>query len=219
MSLQQDKLTRDRQKMVEQQLCARDITDPAVLRAMALVPRHLFVPAAHQEYAYADTPLPIPQGQTISQPYVVAFMLQALELAPSDRVLEIGTGSGYAAAVLAQIVREVYTIEREAVLLRYATLRLQRLGYTHVHLRHGDGTLGWQEHAPYQGILVSASGPHVPQALREQLSPGGRLVIPIGSRRAAQELLRITRLDEHLYETARLGGVRFVPLIGSEGWR
>lgn len=218
MSSRQNKMTLHRQNMVDYQLRARDIISDAVLNAMNRVPRHIFVPAAYQPYAYADSPLPIPQEQTISQPYVVAYMIQALNLKPGDRVLEIGTGSGYEAAVLACIARDVYTIERELALVRYAARRLQRLGCDNVHVRHGDGTLGWAEYAPYQGIVVSASGPHVPDALREQLDYGGRLVIPTGSRRYSQQLLRLTRLDETHYKTENLGGVRFVPLIGSDGW-
>ncbi len=218
MSVRQDRLTQHRQNMVDYQLRARDIVSTAVLNAMSVVPRHLFVPAAYQQYAYDDSPLPIPQDQTISQPYVVAYMIQALNLKPTDRVLEIGTGSGYEAAVLAYIARDVYTIERELILVRYAAHRLKRLGCRNVHLRHGDGTLGWAEHAPYQGIIVSASGPHVPDSLRDQLDYGGRLVIPTGSRRHSQQLLRLTRLDQTHYKTENLGGVRFVPLIGSDGW-
>lgn len=217
MSVRQERMTQHRQNMVDYQLRARDIISAAVLNAMNTVPRHLFVPAGYQQYAYADTPLPIPQDQTISQPYVVAYMIQALNLKPTDRVLEIGTGSGYEAAVLACIAREVYTIEREAVLVQYAARRLRRLGCRNVHLCQGDGTLGWAEYAPYQGIIVSASGPHVPESLREQLDYGGRLVIPIGSRHS-QQLLRLTRLDETHYKTENMGGVRFVPLIGSDGW-
>lgn len=218
MSVRQERMTQHRQNMVDYQLRARDIISAAVLNAMNTVPRHLFVPAGYQQYAYADTPLPIPQDQTISQPYVVAYMIQALNLKPADRVLEIGTGSGYEAAVLACIAREVYTIEREAALVQYAARRLRRLGCRNVHLCQGDGTLGWAGYAPYQGIIVSASGPHVPGSLREQLDYGGRLVIPIGSRQHSQQLLRLTRLDETHYKTENMGGVRFVPLIGSDGW-
>ncbi len=204
--------------MVERQIAGRGIRDAAVLAAMGEVPRELFVSEAYQSQAYDDTPLPIPANQTISQPYIVAYMLAALELRPEHRVLEIGAGSGYAAAVLSRIVREVYTVERHRKLAEYARARLERLGYNNVHIRHADGTLGWPEHAPYDGIIVAAGGPTVPETLRAQLAVGGRLVMPVGRSRRHQTLIRLTQVREGVYEDERLVAVAFVPLIGDEGW-
>jgi protein-L-isoaspartate(D-aspartate) O-methyltransferase len=184
-----------------------------VLTAMRRVPRECFVRANLAGSAYVDRPLPIEADQTISQPYIVALMIEALALHPDDRVLEVGTGSGYAAAVLGEIARNVYTIERHAVLAAQATDRLARLGYDHVHVRHGDGTQGWPEHAPYDAILVSAGGPHVPPALLDQLAPGGRLVIPIDTPPSGQDLRVIRRTGEREYDERSLGPVRFVPLV------
>jgi protein-L-isoaspartate(D-aspartate) O-methyltransferase len=208
----------ERQKMVERHLAARGVDDPAVLAAMRAVPREAFVTAELAEFAYEDTPLPIDAGQTISQPYIVALMTAALELRPRDRVLEVGTGSGYAAAVLSRVAAEVYTIERHGELARTAEQRLRALGYANVQVRHGDGTLGWAEQAPFDAIVVAAGGPDVPAALLEQLAPGGRLVIPIGPTPREQELVRVRRRDGR-YEREQLGPVRFVPLIGAEGWQ
>ena len=205
--------------MVREQVESRGIRDPAVLQAMLEVPREAFVPEDEVEFAYRDSPLPIAAGQTISQPYIVALMAAALELEPNDRVLEVGTGSGYAAAVLSRITREVYTIERHAELAERAGQVLESLGYDNVHVLHGDGTKGWPEHAPYDGIVVAAGGPEVPEALLAQLAVGGRLVIPIGPTPRLQELVRITRVGEDEYSRENLGGVRFVPLIGAEGWQ
>jgi protein-L-isoaspartate(D-aspartate) O-methyltransferase len=204
--------------MVAFQIRGRGIRDTAVLKAMAEVPRHEFVPPPYQAQAYADTPLPLPCGQTISQPFVVAYMIEALQLPAGCRVLEIGTGSGYAAAVLAEIATEVYGVEREAHLVTYAREHLARLGYQNVWIKQGDGTLGWPEHGPYEGIVVAAGGPHIPPPLKEQLALGGHLVIPVGKRRSAQELVRVTRVDELVYVQEDLGPVRFVPLVGEEGW-
>ncbi|MFQ5459763.1 MAG: protein-L-isoaspartate(D-aspartate) O-methyltransferase, partial [Anaerolineae bacterium] len=167
--------------MVENQLAVRGIADGAVLTAMAMVPREAFVDPDLAEYAYDDAPLPIDAGQTISQPYMVALMLEALEVRPSDRVLEVGTGSGYAAAVLSMIAAEVFTVERIESLATAARRRLADLGHDNVHVRRGDGTLGWREEAPFDAVVVAAGGPEAPQALLEQLGVGGRLVIPIGS--------------------------------------
>jgi protein-L-isoaspartate(D-aspartate) O-methyltransferase len=211
-------LAQERESMVRTQIAARGVRDPAVLEAMRRVPREAFLPAELEEFAYVDSPLPIAQGQTISQPYIVALMTAALELGPGDRVLEIGTGSGYAAAVLARIAREVYTIERHEELARVATARLAHLGFSNVSVRHGDGTLGWPEHAPFDAIVVAAGGPVVPEALLEQLAPGGRLVIPIGEDRALQQLVRVTRERDGRLRREALGDVRFVPLIGAQGW-
>src|SRR6266540_5261068 len=197
-----------RERMVEEQIAARGIADLAVLDAMRAVPRQMFVPPSAAEFAYEDTPLPIEEGQTISQPYVVALMAAALKLTPRDRVLEIGAGSGYAAAVLSRIAAEVYTIERHAALAELASRRMKDLGFDNVHLLHGDGTLGWPEHAPYDAIVVAAGGPSVPEALRAQLVIGGRLVIPVGATPPEQELVCVTRTGEHEYGQEDLGSVR-----------
>ena len=208
-----------RQRMVEQQIAARAVTDPLVLAAMRKVGREPFVGAAQRERAYEDSPLPIEEGQTISQPYIVALMTEALRIGPSSRVLEVGTGSGYAAAVLAEIAAEVFTIERHEALARTAADRLRELGYRNVSVRHGDGTLGWAEQAPFDAIVVAAGGPEVPAALLAQLVVGGRLVIPIGETPRAQSLVRVTRTSATGYEREDLGAVRFVPLIGAQGWK
>ncbi|HEM46220.1 MAG TPA: protein-L-isoaspartate(D-aspartate) O-methyltransferase, partial [Alphaproteobacteria bacterium] len=176
----EDDFTTQREEMVRRQIEARGVRAKAVLDAMRTVRREGFVPSYLGEFAYDDTPLPIEEEQTISQPYIVAFMIEALELAGDERVLEIGTGSGYAAAVLAEIAREVYTIERHEGLARTAAARLAEQGYGRVHVRCGDGTLGWPEAAPFDAIVVAAGGPRVPASLREQLAIGGRLVIPVG---------------------------------------
>lgn len=207
----------DRSAMVRTQLEQRGIRDSQVLDAMAYVPRHLFVPEAARRRAYGDHALPINEGQTISQPFIVALMAQALRLAPRERVLDIGTGSGYAAAVLSLLVGEVYTIERKPALAEEAERRLHQLGYTNVHVITGDGTLGLPEYAPYDGIAVSAAAPWVPLPLRQQLGEGGRLVIPVGGR-DTQLLLRLTRTNLQIY-TERLGEVRFVPLLGAHAWQ
>jgi protein-L-isoaspartate(D-aspartate) O-methyltransferase len=203
--------------MIDTQLRRRGITDPRVLAAMAAVPRELFVTPTTVRMAYEDTPLPIAAGQTISQPYIVAFMTEALELEPGDVVLEIGTGSGYAAAVLSMIASRVYTIERVPELATTAADRLATLGYRQVTVKCGDGTLGWPEHAPFQAIVCAASGPTVPKSLLDQLDIGGRLVMPIDSAKG-QTLVRVTRVARDEFVTTDLGAVRFVPLIGEEGW-
>ncbi len=204
--------------MVEKQIAERGVENKAVLDAMRAVPREMFVPEAAVEFAYEDGPLDIEAGQTISQPYVVALMAAALELSPRDRVLEIGAGSGYAAAVLSRVAAEVYAVERHAVLVDLARRRMKDLGYDNVHIFQGDGTLGCPEHAPYDAIVVSAGGPSVPDALRAQLVIGGRLVIPVGATPPEQELVCVTRTGEHEYGQEDLGSVRFVPLIGMHGW-
>ncbi|MEX2148468.1 MAG: protein-L-isoaspartate(D-aspartate) O-methyltransferase [Candidatus Rokuibacteriota bacterium] len=207
-----------RQRMVEHQLAARGIDDPLVLAAMGKVPREKFVSAGQARLAYRDGALPIGEGQTISQPYIVARMTAALRLVPTDRVLEIGTGSGYAAAVLAEIAAEVYTVERLPRLAEGARQRLTELGYLNVHVLTGDGTLGWPEHAPYDAIVATAGGPRAPHALLDQLAIGGRLVIPLGADLYEQRLVRIVRLNAQDYERESLEAVAFVPLIGAEGW-
>ena len=207
-----------RDDMVRRHIAARGIRDPAVLEAMRSVPREAFLPPELAEFAYEDSPLPIAHGQTISQPYIVALMTAALALGPNDRVLEIGTGSGYAAAILGRIAREVYTIERHAELADRAAARLRELGFDNVHVLHGDGTLGWDAHAPYDAIVVTAGGPDIPDALLGQLAVGGRLVIPIGEDRSLQTLVRVTRQADGSFQREDLGDVRFVPLIGAQGW-
>jgi protein-L-isoaspartate(D-aspartate) O-methyltransferase len=185
---------------------------------MQSVPREVFVAPEMQEFAYEDTALPIAAGQTISQPYIVALMIAALQPQPEDRVLEIGTGSGYAAAVLSRVVREVYTVERQGELVEPARQRMYALGYDNIYLLHGDGTLGWPEHAPYDGIVVTAGGPQIPAALQQQLALHGHLVIPVGAEHAQQYLMRLTRDSDTAYRQETLGGVHFVPLIGAQGW-
>lgn len=206
-----------RHEMVDTQIARRGVRNRRVLDALRTVPRERFVPEHLAEFSYQDTPLPIAEEQTISQPFVVALMAEALELAPGAKVLEIGAGSGYAAAVLGRIAREVWAVERHESLARQAAERLADLGYANVHVVHGDGTLGLPEHAPYDGIVVAAGGPEVPRALLGQLAPGGRLVIPVGPDPRTQSLLRMRR-TEHGFVRENLGGVRFVPLIGEQGW-
>jgi len=211
-----------RDRMVDTQIAGRGVRDPAVLQAMRKVPRESFVPDWRRDDAYADEPLPIEEGQTISQPYIVAAMIAAARPRSGDRALEIGTGSGYAAAVLATIVAEVYTVERLAGLAESARWRLAELGYATVHVRHANGTLGWPEHAPYDVIIVTAGGPHVPRPLLDQLAAGGRLIMPVGSGRTGQRLVRITNTGQTghgRFEREELEAVAFVPLIGAEGWQ
>ena len=199
--------------MVRRDIKGRGISDPRVLQAMAAVPREEFVGRRLVRRAYADGPLPIGEGQTISQPYVVAWMAEAAEVAAADRVLEVGTGSGYAAAVLGRLARAVYSVERHAVLARTAAGKLRELGCDNVRVRHGDGNEGWSEHAPYDAIVVAAAGPDVPGALRTQLRAGGRLVIPVGGRWATQRLIRERRRASGEFISEELGAVRFVPLV------
>ncbi|HEY5949101.1 MAG TPA: protein-L-isoaspartate(D-aspartate) O-methyltransferase [Kofleriaceae bacterium] len=206
-----------RERMVSDQLRRRDIVDPAVLAAFTAVPRELFVDPDTERFAYEDTPLAIGYGQTISQPYVVAMTVQALRLEGHERVLEIGTGSGYAAAILGKLAREVHTVERIEPLARSAADRLARLGFTNVHVHHGDGTLGWLPNAPYEAIAVAAGAPRPPPTLLDQLTIGGRIVLPHGDA-SSQRLVRITRRDETHFIEENLGEVRFVPLVGAEGW-
>lgn len=207
-----------RRRMVQRQIARRGVRDPRVLTAMRRVPREAFLPDALREFAYEDTPLPIAAGQTMSQPYIVARMAEAAGLHEGDRVLEVGAGSGYAAAVLAELAAEVFTIERHAALADLAGVRLKALGYDKVEVRTGDGTLGWPEKAPFDAILVTAGGPVVPQALRDQLRVGGRLVMPIGGSRNAQSLVRLVRSEPDAWQQQTLEQVRFVPLLGAEGW-
>ena len=206
-----------RTRMVERQIEARGVRDPDVLAAMRIVPREAFLPPELAELAYEDRPLPIEAGQTISQPYIVALMTEALRLRPEHRVLEIGTGSGYAAAVLAKVAHRVDTIERHVELADTARARLHELGYANVAVHCADGTLGWSERAPFDAIVVAAGGPELPETLLRQLAIGGRLVMPVGSSRA-QQLVRVTRVGADAFEREELGDVMFVPLIGAHGW-
>jgi protein-L-isoaspartate(D-aspartate) O-methyltransferase len=207
-----------RNAMVDLQIARRGVRSRLVLDAMRTVPREAFLPEPMREFAYEDAPLPIAEGQTISQPYIVALMTEALALEGGEKVLEIGTGSGYAAAVLSRIARSVYTVERLGQLAEKAAAALAELGYRNVHVLHGDGTRGWPEHAPYDAIVVAAGGPEVPESLKAQLKVGGRLVIPVGENRRVQELLRLIRVAESEYQIEDIADVRFVPLVGEEGW-
>lgn len=206
-----------RRRMVAEQLVSRGVRDPRVLEAMAEVPRHFFVDEPEREQAYDDCALPIGEQQTISQPYMVAYMTELLELQGRERVLEIGTGSGYQAAVLSRLAAEVFSIERIESLARRAEEVLGRLGYRNVSIRVGDGSLGWPEQAPFDGIIVTAGAPEIPRPLVEQLGPSGRLVIPVGDRRG-QVLHRVRRTDAGVEDLA-LTSCIFVPLIGARGWR
>ena len=205
-----------RLKMVEQQLRPRNIKDEGVLAAMGRVPRHRFVPEKSRFEAYEDYPLPIGQGQTISQPYIVALMTQALRLTGAEKTLEIGTGSGYQTAILAELSKTVYSVERIHVLVEHAETLLRELGYQNVFCKAFDGTLGWPEEAPFDAIMVTAAGPRVPPPLIDQLAEGGRLVIPVGNR-SDQDLIRLTKRDGQV-DQENLGGCRFVDLIGVHGW-
>lgn len=207
-----------RAAMVEHQLARRGVRDHRVLEAMGRTPRERFLPERLAEVAYEDRPLPIDEGQTISQPYIVALMIEAARLRRDDRVLEIGAGSGYAAAVMSEVAAEVYAIERRHALAVAARRRLDRLGYSNVHLREGDGTLGWPDAAPFDAILTAACGPAAPEALKGQLKTGGRLVIPLGEVGEVQSLVRITRVGDEAFEEEALTDVQFVPLIGAQGW-
>ena len=207
-----DRYAEARRRMLERDLKDRDITDARVLAAMAAVPRHRFVPKELESQAYDDNPLPIGHGATISQPYIVALMTQAALIQPGQRVLEVGTGSGYQAAVLAQLTDQVYTIELVPELAQVAADRLARLGYSQVAVKTGDGCLGWPEHAPFDAILVTAAAPEVPAALKEQLKDGGRLVIPVGPIFGPQYLLRLTKQGTTFKEEV-ITPVAFVPLV------
>jgi protein-L-isoaspartate(D-aspartate) O-methyltransferase len=210
--------TVDREAMVERQLKHRGIAEPAILDAFRAVPREAFVDASLAYAAYGDHPLPIAAGQTISQPYIVALMIEAADVRPGARVLEVGSGSGYAAAVISRIAAHVVGIERQHQLVEVARERMARLGYANVEIVEGDGTRGWPAAAPYDAILAAASGSHVPGALVEQLAPGGCIVMPIGAPGDIQKLVKATRLPDGTLEQSDLGAVRFVPLIGAEGW-
>lgn len=207
-----------RRRMVEQQIVARGISDQRVLDAMLAVPRHLFVEAGFQSHAYSDGSLPIGKKQTISQPYMVAAMTAALELQGDERILEIGTGSGYQTAILSRLVKRVYSIERIAVLAGRARKILDQLQMSNINIKIGDGTVGWKDQAPFAGILVAAGSPDVPTEYLDQLDIGGKLILPVGDQEQ-QILLRITRQDDGRFKREQLMGCRFVPLIGEQGWQ
>jgi len=208
----------EREAMVERQLRRRGICEKPILDAFLAVPREAFVDAGHAHLAYGDHPLPIEARQTISQPYIVALMIQAAGVKSGDTVLEIGAGSGYAAAVIGCIAARVIAIERQHELVDIARNRLRRLGHDNIEIVEGDGTKGWRDEAPYDAILAAASGSHVPEALIAQLAPGGRLVMPIGDPGRVQELVKVTKQEDGVLKQENLGGVRFVPLIGEDGW-
>ena len=209
----EDPYSLKRQRMVEQDIKARGVKDPAVLAAMAKVPRHSFVDASYRDRAYGDHPLPIGEGQTISQPFVVALMTEALKLRRGDRVLEIGTGSGYQAAVLAEIVPEVYTMEIRKPLANRAETTLSGLGYGKVKVKNGDGYFGWEEHAPFDAIIITAAANHIPPPLIKQLKEGGRLIVPLGSTVYFQTLTLATKRNNEL-EVEQMSPVAFVPMVG-----
>jgi protein-L-isoaspartate(D-aspartate) O-methyltransferase len=207
-----------RNRMVEAQIARRGLRDPRILAAMRTVPREVFVDLRYRERAYEDGALPIAQGQSISQPYIVAAMLEAAELEDDDRVLEVGAGSGYTAALLGRVADKVFAVERHAVLTEAARERLRALGYDNVELKTDDGGLGWPQAAPFDAIIVSAGGPKIPESLKSQLAIGGRLVMPVGEM-DEQRLVRLTRVGRTEFERESLGAVCFVKLIGAEGWK
>ncbi|MCP3872809.1 MAG: protein-L-isoaspartate(D-aspartate) O-methyltransferase [Desulfobacteraceae bacterium] len=204
------------QTMIEKQIVSRGITDPLVIQAMSKVPRHLFVSEALIDSAYGDFPLPIGEGQTISQPYIIAEMTQSLELKGNERVLEIGTGSGYQAAVLAQIVYKVYTVERNNMLFLQTRKLFDSLKYHNIVTKYSDGTQGWKQESPFDAIIITAGGQQIPTPLIDQLSIGGRLVMPVGGN-FSQELIRLEKTKDGI-KTTNLGACRFVKLIGQHGW-
>jgi protein-L-isoaspartate(D-aspartate) O-methyltransferase len=208
----------EREAMVRQQIAGRGIGRARLLDAFRAVPRECFVPAGVREFAYGDGPLPIEAGQAISQPYIVALMIDAAGVAPGDKVLEIGAGSGYAAAVTSRIAQAVIAVERHSELVALARGRMERLGFDNVRIVEGDGTAGLPAEAPFEAILCAASGSHVPEALRRQLAVGGVLVMPVGEPEAIQNLVKVTRRGEEHFTEENLGPVRFVPLIGAHGW-
>ena len=214
----QARFKEQRQAMVDYQIARRGIESPQVLDAMRRVPREAFLPPAMREFAYEDTPLPIAEEQTISQPYIVAYMVDVLQLTGGGKVLDVGTGSGYAAAIIGEIVDRVVSLERYRSLADSARQTLSTLGYDNIEVIHTDGSLGWPESAPYDAIAVAAGGPDVPQTLKDQLAVGGRLVMPVGADERQQWLVRITRVSEDEFREEYLTQVRFVPLVGQAGW-
>lgn len=216
MQSRQDQWKDQRERMVEQQIAARGVTDPGVLNAMKKVPRHLFVPEEEKPYAYGDYPLPVGCGQTISQPYVVAFMTEQLQVSRTDKVLEIGTGSGYQAAILAELCDSVFSIEIHKPLAEKADSILKTLGYTNIFIKTGDGYLGWPEHAPFDKIIVTCAPTHVPPALLQQLREGGRMIIPVEKNSWTQELVLLRKKDGKIVQRDVLP-VRFVPMIDQKG--
>jgi protein-L-isoaspartate(D-aspartate) O-methyltransferase len=208
-----------REAMVERQLRRRGIAEPDILEAFRAVPREAFVSAEFAHLAYGDHPLPIEADQTISQPYIVGLMIEAAAIKAGETVLEIGSGSGYAAAVISRIADRVIGIERQHDLVEVARERLRRLGYDNVEIIEGDGTKGWPDGAPYDAILAAASGSHVPEPLLAQVAPGGRIVMPVGEPGVVQELIKVTKQEDGIVKQENLGAVRFVPLIGEEGWK
>jgi protein-L-isoaspartate(D-aspartate) O-methyltransferase len=212
----EERFHRLREKMVRQQIAARGVSDRRVIEAMLRVPRHLFVPEEMRDRAYEDTPLPIGGGQTISQPYMVAWMTELLETKKGDRILEVGTGSGYQAAILCELCEMVYSVEKQPGLAKAAEERLTSLGYHNFRLRVGDGTVGWPEEAPFDGIIVTAGAPSVPEPLLEQLAEGGRLVIPVGP--TGMQMLKRIRREGNEFKYSDEGACVFVPLVGKFGW-
>jgi protein-L-isoaspartate(D-aspartate) O-methyltransferase len=211
--IDEDTFTRQRKRMVEEQIAYRGITDKGVLEAMGTVPRHLFIPEENRSYSYYDQPIPIGFGQTISQPYIVAFMTELLKLEKDNVVLEVGTGSGYQAAILSKLVKQVYTMEIIEGLGREASKRLKTMGYNNVEVRIGDGYKGWPEHAPFDAIIVTAAAEHIPQPLVDQLKPGAQLVIPVGGVYEVQDLMLVTKDASSKVVKESIIPVRFVPLI------
>ena len=206
-----------RERMVKNQLISRGIKDDGVLRAIQKVHRHIFIDEALIGEAYNDHPLPIGHGQTISQPYIVALMTEALDLTGKEKTLEIGTGSGYQTAILAELSERVFTIERIRPLMEKARSLLNELGYTNILFKYFDGTLGWQEYAPFDAVIITAGAPQIPEPLLNQLAEGGRMIIPIGNK-YSQELIKVTKVKDG-FEKKSLGGCRFVDLIGTHGWK